>query len=81
MQRIDASHVLLAHAEARFVERFTGVPVSRATSPEHLDACLQTTRSQRPGEDCPDRMIVLAFLADMAEEARVITSAGQALMS
>jgi len=73
MQRHGSGSVVLATSEADFIRRLTGAELPAVITPRDLDACLVWTRDRWGEAPRIDQQIVLAMLADMADEARELT--------
>jgi len=74
MQRYGSGTVVLAASEAEFIRRLAGADLPAVVTPEELDACLVATRNRWGETPRADQELVLALIADIANEARGLTS-------
>jgi len=74
MQRHGTGSVVLATSEAEFIRRLTGADLPSVVTPAELDACLNQTLAQWGESPRVDQQIVIAMIADMANEARSLVN-------
>jgi hypothetical protein len=74
MQRYGSGTVVLAASEAKFIRELADADLPAVVTPDELNACLVRTRKRWGDEPRVDQQIVLAMIADMANEARSLAS-------